>query len=410
MNELRLSGLFRDRYKTKFYGLVQKYCYPALGYSATPCSYPNNLSSHPIRDCSMHSPLRVKIQNALNKAFQLEKTDVLFVGGRRQNRKRRKHAKDKKKSKKYEGKGTPVLKAKTYNGNKGKYAALVADDDISLSPSMVDELFYGTKTGTISINCDEDEVSVDAISVNQADANNKEDDEESVYDDNDEETIDVPELSYTETSLQEEMKLAEIKHDEERHSSCDTGYNSEEDHRIRTTSESEDEIQLNDNDNQLDCGSNLDKQGNNTEDDVFVDEKEEGFNESFVSEEDDITHQESNLNEKKVSEKTEVDNTELNDDHTELTDKEVTDSRVEQNLKDDLQKCGLSEKNNVPDITLKKPRIIANFDYDEEEEEEIYTKQPKTWFRKKTEEDEELRPLICCGDENGVGFACCTIL
>lgn len=39
----------------------------------------------------MHSPLRVKIQNALNKAFQLEKTDVLFVGGRRQNRKRRKH-------------------------------------------------------------------------------------------------------------------------------------------------------------------------------------------------------------------------------------------------------------------------------------------------------------------------------
>lgn len=62
-----------------------------LGYSATPCSYPNNLSSHPIRDCSMHSPLRVKIQNALNKAFQLEKTDVLFVGGRRQNRKRRKH-------------------------------------------------------------------------------------------------------------------------------------------------------------------------------------------------------------------------------------------------------------------------------------------------------------------------------
>ncbi|XP_071138644.1 myb-like protein X isoform X2 [Mytilus edulis] len=358
----------------------------------------------------MHSPLRVKIQNALNKAFQLEKTDVLFVGGRRQNRKRRKHAKDKKKSKKYEGKGTPVLKAKTYNGNKGKYAALVADDDISLSPSMVDELFYGTKTGTISINCDEDEVSVDAISVNQADANNKEDDEESVYDDNDEETIDVPELSYTETSLQEEMKLAEIKHDEERHSSCDTGYNSEEDHRIRTTSESEDEIQLNDNDNQLDCGSNLDKQGNNTEDDVFVDEKEEGFNESFVSEEDDITHQESNLNEKKVSEKTEVDNTELNDDHTELTDKEVTDSRVEQNLKDDLQKCGLSEKNNVPDITLKKPRIIANFDYDEEEEEEIYTKQPKTWFRKKTEEDEELRPLICCGDENGVGFACCTIL
>lgn len=66
------------------------------------------------------------------------------------------------------------------SGNKGKYAALVADDDISLSPSMVDELFYGTKAGTISINCDEDEVSVDAISVNQADANNKEDDEESV--------------------------------------------------------------------------------------------------------------------------------------------------------------------------------------------------------------------------------------
>lgn len=39
----------------------------------------------------MHSPLRVKIQNALNKALQLEHTDVLFVGGRRRNRKRRKH-------------------------------------------------------------------------------------------------------------------------------------------------------------------------------------------------------------------------------------------------------------------------------------------------------------------------------
>lgn len=65
-------------------------------------------------------------------------------------------------------------------GNKGKYVALVADDDISLSPSMVDELLYGTKADTISINCDEDEVSVDAISVNQAEAVNKEDDEESV--------------------------------------------------------------------------------------------------------------------------------------------------------------------------------------------------------------------------------------
>lgn len=191
----------------------------------------------------------------------------------------------------------------------------------------------------------------------------------------------MPELIYTETSLQEEMKLAEIKNDEERHSSCDTGYNSEEDHKIRTTSESEDEIQLNDNDSQLDCGSNLDKQENNTEeDDVFVDEKEEGFNESFVSEEDDITHQENNLNEKNVvivSKKTEVDSTEPNEDHTELTDKEVTDSRVEQNVKVDLQKNGLPEKMYVPDITLEKPRIIANFDYDEEVTIMIFIKDRK---------------------------------
>lgn len=191
----------------------------------------------------------------------------------------------------------------------------------------------------------------------------------------------MPELIYTETSLQEEMKLAEIKNDEERHSSCDTGYNSEEDHKIRTTSESEDEIQLNDNDSQLDCGSNLDKQENNTEeDDVFVDEKEEGFNESFVSEKDDITHQENNLNEKNVvivSKKTEVDSTEPNEDHTELTDKEVTDSRVEQNVKVDLQKNGLPEKMYVPDITLEKPRIIANFDYDEEVTIMIFIKDRK---------------------------------
>lgn len=376
------------------------------------------MSSHPIRDCSMHSPLRVKIQNALNKAFQLEKTDVLFVGGRRRNRKRRKHAKDKKKSKKYEGKETPVLKAKTYNGNKGKYVALVADDDISLSPSMVDELFCGTKADSISINYDEDEASIDAISVNQAEADNNEDDEEITYNANDEETSNMPESSYTETSLQEEMKLAEIKNDEERHSSCDTGYNSEEEHRIRTTSDSsEEEIQPNDDydsHQDLDCESNAEIQENNTEeDDVFVDEKEDGFNESFVSEEDDITHQENNLNDKNViivSKEAEVDDTELNEDHTELTDKEATDIRAEQNLKVDLERDGRPEKMNVPDIILEKPRIITNFDYDEEEEEEIYTKQPKSWFRRKTEEDEELRPLICCGDDNGVGFACCTIL
>ncbi|XP_052090345.1 uncharacterized protein DDB_G0283697-like isoform X2 [Mytilus californianus] len=366
----------------------------------------------------MHSPLRVKIQNALNKAFQLEKTDVLFVGGRRRNRKRRKHAKDKKKSKKYEGKETPVLKAKTYNGNKGKYVALVADDDISLSPSMVDELFYGTNADSIGINYDEDEASIDAISVNQAEADNNEDDEEIAYNDNDEETSNMPKLSYIETSLQEEMKLAEIKNDEERHSSCDTGYNSEEEHRIRTTSDSsEDEIQPNDDydsHQDLDCESNVEIPENNMEeDDVFVDEKEEGFNESFVSDEDDITHQENNLNDKNVvivSKETEADYTELNEDHTELTDKEATDIRVDPNKKGDLERDGWPDKMNVPDIILEKPRIIANFDYDEEEEEEVYTKQPKSWFKRKTEEDEELRPLICCGDDNGVGFACCTIL
>lgn len=204
-----------------------------------------------------------------------------------------------------------------------------------------------------------------------------------VYDDNDEETIDVPEISYTETSLQEEMKLAEIKNDEKRHSSCDTGYNSEEDHRIRTTSESEDEMHLNDNDSHLDCESNMDKQENDREeDDVFVDEKEEGFNESFVSDEDDNTHQKNNLNDKgvvMVSEKTEVDSTEPNEDHTELTDKEVTDSRVEQNIKVYLEKNGLPEKMNVPDITLKKPRIIANFDYDEEVTIMIFIKDRKHW-------------------------------
>jgi hypothetical protein len=43
-----------------------------LGYSLTPCSYPNNLSSNPLRTCSMHSPLRIKIQNAGKHEHEIE--------------------------------------------------------------------------------------------------------------------------------------------------------------------------------------------------------------------------------------------------------------------------------------------------------------------------------------------------
>ena len=31
MNEIRLSGLLRDRYRTKFFGLVNRFSYPVLG-------------------------------------------------------------------------------------------------------------------------------------------------------------------------------------------------------------------------------------------------------------------------------------------------------------------------------------------------------------------------------------------
>lgn len=356
----------------------------------------------------MHSPLRIKIQNAINKALKLENTDVLVVGGRRRNRKRkRRYGKDKRKSKKYEGKETPVLKAKTYEGGNGKYVALVADDGISLSPSMIDDLLDGT--------------SFDCISINQG-----EDDEQH------EETVchnilvKEHENEKSETNINNEINLEEeIEHviksgsetDEERPRSCDTGYNSEEDHKNNIVTDDED-VENREN------GACYEDITENTvnEDDVFMSENEtthlnETTLESGHEEETEIVHK---TNFADVSLECQRDKDEcldnkrteflLNNIELETTYKggEKDEILKEENSKADV--TTLQKKFPVENLCTAEPRLTINFDYDNEEEEEIYTKQPKTWFKRKKEEDEEQKPLICCGDENGVGFACCTIL
>lgn len=349
----------------------------------------------------MHSPLRVKIQNALNKALQLEHTDVLFVGGRRRNRKRRKHAKEKRKCKKEEGKHTPVLKPKTYNGNKGKYVTLVADD-ISLSPSIIDELFDG----------------------HVADFNNEADehqDEMGPFDK--EENEHLPELCDTDSCLMEELCINTASH--ERPCSCDTGYNSEEDRKPSNESEQE---EAEDDGTKLNTEQSNEEVEEQTDDDEVFMENGKVF--SPIKDRKDIDKYCLMAEIQKAEEYLESIITGDEEQQVEGTDKESevnnqhdTGRRVEDDiprqLADQLEykltgktdvKLSEDDSQHVPK-SLPEPRVIPNFCYDEEDEVEIYTKQPRTWFKRKPhEDDEELRPLICCGKETGVGLACCTIL
>lgn len=363
----------------------------------------------------MHSPLRIKIQNAINKALQLETTDVLFVGGRRRNRKRkRKHGKDKRKSKKYEGKETPVLKAKTHNGSEGRYIALLAEDDISLSPSMIDDLLDGT-------------TSIDAISINQGDEGDEQE-EECAFDDENDNTKETKEET-SEIDVKEKKNLqkeeidadcTELTNDEERPSSCDTGYNSEEEHKISedtviSTDEIKDEEHMEeimvDDDDVFVCEDEDSELDNST----FVPEKEITKDEGIVLTKPDIFEDVSleNENNEGIEENADLDQTTSDKEVIEEEEEDLKEESSDLEIKEDTLKAEIvcpSEKFSVEDLYTEEPRVTINFDCEEEEEEEIYTKQPKPWYSSKTEEDEERRPLICCGDDNGVGYACCTIL
>lgn len=83
--------------------------------SSKPCSYSNNLANARPPNGKVSSPIKLKIQNAINKALQgeIEDSGVIVVGGRRRNRKRRPN---KNKPTKNGGQPKKNKKNKKYNG------------------------------------------------------------------------------------------------------------------------------------------------------------------------------------------------------------------------------------------------------------------------------------------------------
>ncbi|XP_060076428.1 probable serine/threonine-protein kinase kinX [Ylistrum balloti] len=145
MNEIRVHSLLLERYNTQFQGLLQKLIRPAAG---TVCSYSNNLANRPVNN-SMHRPLKLKIQNALNQVIIGDaESRGLFVGGRRRNRKKRRtrNVKEKKKARKSDGKGSPVIVR--YNNNEqtvvpaDERPLIESDFDSTLSLTVTDDLHY----------------------------------------------------------------------------------------------------------------------------------------------------------------------------------------------------------------------------------------------------------------------------
>merc|ERR1712142_1416791 len=102
-----IQDLLLDRYQTHYLGLLFKTTlpfadiYPANSMkgrqgrytelSSKPCSYSNNLANARPTNGKVSSPIKVKIQNAINRALQgdTDESGVIVVGGRRRNRKRR---------------------------------------------------------------------------------------------------------------------------------------------------------------------------------------------------------------------------------------------------------------------------------------------------------------------------------
>ncbi|XP_021365146.1 uncharacterized protein LOC110457949 isoform X2 [Mizuhopecten yessoensis] len=144
MNEIRVTGLLLERYNTRFQGLLHKLIRPAAG---TVCSYSNNLANRPVNN-SMHRPLKLKIQNALNQVILGDaESRGLFVGGRRRNRKKRRarNVKEKKKARKCDGKGSPVVVR--CNNEQAVVPAderplIESDFDSTLSLAVTDDLHY----------------------------------------------------------------------------------------------------------------------------------------------------------------------------------------------------------------------------------------------------------------------------
>ncbi|XP_033744607.1 eukaryotic translation initiation factor 5B-like [Pecten maximus] len=145
MNEIRVHGLLLERYNTQFQGLLHKLIRPAAG---TVCSYSNNLANRPLNN-SMHRPLKLKIQNALNQVILGDaESRGLFVGGRRRNRKKRRsrNVKEKKKARKCDGgKGSPVVVR--CNNEQTVVPAderplIESDFDSTLSLAVTDDLHY----------------------------------------------------------------------------------------------------------------------------------------------------------------------------------------------------------------------------------------------------------------------------
>ncbi|GAB1610017.1 uncharacterized protein LOC115225308 [Argonauta hians] len=149
MNALLIQSLLLDRYNTHFLGLVRKLSLPFVDIfpahsmkerqgryielPAKPCSYPNNIatsrsSSTTAKSSSNH--IKLRIQNAINKAMQGEKEDSgVFFGGRRRNRRRRPNKNKpstQKKSKKNNDK-----KKKEKNEENRRRVAVEADNDQS---------------------------------------------------------------------------------------------------------------------------------------------------------------------------------------------------------------------------------------------------------------------------------------
>ena len=198
----------------------------------------------------------------------------------------------------------------------------------------------------------------------------------SVYDDNDLDELDyeVPENDNIETSLKDELEKAQnfvLTNDEERHNSCDTGYNSEEENKSSITSDNLTEETPSDDETKslerAEVDSINDANTNSTEDDdVFFHGTEETVIDDDFSEIaygiDDISIVKGN---KEVSA-----HIENQLEHRCIEDDQQPTKQTGINIELQMEQLQNAEtiqvKEKFPGQFTEQPRITANFDYDEE--------------------------------------------